>query len=40
MVMGGFKAEINILVYQTNPSQLGIEKQLDRPCDFQLGNVA
>jgi antitoxin YefM len=30
MVMGGFKAKTNILVYQINPSQLGIEKQLDK----------
>ena len=40
MVMDGFKAKNNILVYQLNPRQLGIEKQLDKQGDFQPSNVA
>ena len=30
MVINGIDAKINILVYQTNPNQLGTEKQLDK----------
>lgn len=34
MVMGGFKAEINILVYQIESRQVGDEKQLGWAAGF------